>query len=250
MGITTYAYDAEMRQEKQSLKVLIKKNMIRNISADHMRPIGSDIIVDGNVGLDSYVSVEDGDSNHDDFIQGFAYPIGTEFENVVITNNFYQASTDPERAFQSAGQGIVVFDGFYTDFEISNNTLISDMYHGITIFGGRNGLIKNNTVTSHDDNSHRYMWIQTANDKSGKYAPENIKVENNVANRMAVHSNNSKDAIGNTEISRIEVAANFKEFNTTKMKFDVAIKADSYYYHEGTGSSITNLEQALNNLYK
>jgi len=248
MGISTYVRDNEMRQEIQSLKVLVKENLIKNISADFLRPLGSDITFDGNVGLDHYVSGEDGDANHDDFIQGFAYPLGTEFQNVKIINNFYQSNTDPDRAYKSDGQGIAVFDGLYTDFEITNNTIISNHWHGITILWGKNGVIANNTVSVSDDSTGRYMWIESTTDKSGKYAPENIKVMNNVANHYKLHSATTAVSQNNVRIDRNAVGNNLTTFDAYDLNFDVSIKEDSYYYQEGVGSSLTTLEKAMDNL--
>jgi hypothetical protein len=248
MGIQTYVRDGNMDQEVQSLKVLIKNNLIKNISADFMRPIGSDITMDGNIGLDHYASASDGDANHDDFIQGFAYPIGTEFDNVKIINNFYQSSTDISRPYQSEGQGIVIFDGLYTNFQIENNTLISDHWHGITVFWGKDGIIKNNTVMALDDTTGRYMWIQSEKDKSGKYNPENVVVTNNVANRFRLNANTvGRD---NVTVNRVEVADHLVEFSPYELTFDAALKKDSFYYQESTGSSLTSVEKALDHILK
>ena len=248
MGIQAYVRDNDMTQEIQSLKVLIKNNLIKNISADFMRPLGSDITLDGNIGLDHYVSGADGDANHDDFIQGFAYPIGTEFSNVKITNNFYQSSTDITRPYQSAGQGVVIFDGLYTNFLIENNTLISDHWHGITVFWGRDGVIKNNTVMALDDTTGRYMWIQSEKDKSGKHNPENVVVTNNVANRFRLNANTvGRD---NVTVNRVEVADHLVEFSPYELTFDAALKEDSFYYQESAGSSLTSVEKSLDEILK
>lgn len=248
MGIQAYVRDNDMTQEIQSLKVLIKNNLIKNISADFMRPLGSDITLDGNIGLDHYVSGADGDANHDDFIQGFAYPIGTEFSNVKITNNFYQSSTDITRPYQSAGQGVVIFDGLYTNFLIENNTLISDHWHGITVFWGRDGVIKNNTVMALDDTTGRYMWIQSEKDKSGKHNPENVVVTNNVANRFRLNANTvGRD---NVTVNRVEVADHLVEFSPYELTFDAALKEDSLYYQESAGSSLTSVEKSLDEILK
>jgi hypothetical protein len=248
MGIQAYVRDSNMNQEIQSLKVLIKNNLIKNISADFMRPIGSDITIDGNIGLDHYVSTSDGDANHDDFIQGFAYPIGTEFSNVKITNNFYQSSTDISRMYQSAGQGIVIFDGLYTNFQIENNTIISDHWHGITVYWGKDGVIKNNTVMAIDDTTGRYMWIQSERDKSGKHNPENVVVTNNVANRFRLNANTvGRD---NVTVNRVEVADHLVEFSPYELTFDAALKEGSFYYQESTGSSLTSVEKMLDHILK
>ena len=247
-GIQAYVRDNDMNHEIQSMKALIKNNLIRNISEDFMRPLGSDITIDGNVGLDHYVSEKDGDPYHDDFIQGYAYPIGTEFSNVKIINNFYQSSTDVNRSYQSEGQGIGIFDGLYTNFLIENNTLISDHWHGITVLWGRDGIIRNNTVMAIDDTTGRYMWIQSEKDKSGKYNPENVVVTNNVANRFRLNAN----TVGrnNVTVNRVEVADHLVEFSPYELTFDAALKEDSFYYQESTGSSLTSVEKALDHILK
>lgn len=243
-GITVYTYDEEMDAEVQSQKALIEDNFLRNISADFLRPIGSDITINANTGIDHYVSEEDGDANHDDFIQGFAYPVGTEFNNVKITNNFYQASTDRARNYQSSGQGIVILDGLYTNFEVSNNTLISDHYHGITILWGRNGLIKNNTAMVMDDTSGKYMWISSNPDKSGEHPPENVKVINNVINLMKLDDATAKRSQNNVVIDRTVLASELVKYDVEDLNFNVAVKQNSEYFVSGTGSSITTLDEA------
>lgn len=248
MGIQAYVRDNDMNPEVQSLKALVKHNLIKNISGDFMRPVGSDITIDGNIGLDHYVSISDGDSNHDDFIQGFAYPLGTEFNNVRITNNFYQSSTDISRPYQSEGQGVVIFDGLYTNFMIENNTVISDHWHGITVYWGKDGVIKNNTVMALDDTTGRYMWIQSEKDKSGKYNPENVVVTNNVANRFRLNANTvGRD---NVTVNRVEVADHLVEFSPYELTFDAALKEDSLYYRESAGSSLTSVEKSLDEILK
>lgn len=244
-GMSTYTYDAAMSQEVQSQKALMKDNYIKNISADIFRAIGTDITIDGNTGLDMYVSGDDGDPNHDDFVQGFAYPLGTEFDNVKIINNFFQASTDPTRPYQSDSQGIVIFDGLYTNFEISNNTVLTNHWHGITVFWGRDGLIKNNTTIVTDDTSGRYLWIQSATDKSGEHPPENVSVVDNVSNYLSLHANTAANSSNNVVINRTEVASELVEYNTVDQVFDVSVKTDSVYFVEGTGSEITTVEESL-----
>lgn len=244
-GIHTYAYDEEMRDEYQSMKALLKDNFIQNISGDFFQAIGSDITVDSNTGLDQWVSGDDGDSNHDDFVQGFAYPLGTSFDNVKIINNFYQATTDLSRPLQSPGQGIVIFDGLYSDFEISNNTLISDMYHGISVYWGKDGLIKNNTSIVLDDTSDKKMWIYTTADKSGKNPPENVKVINNVTSQLSLHANSESISQNNVVIPLSEIAAELVEYDPVTMTYDISVKQDSYYYVEGTGSDVTTVEESM-----
>ena len=244
-GISVYAYDEEGRQEYLTMKALLKDNFIQNISADFIRPLGSDITVDGNTGTDSYVSEDDGDPNHDDFVQGYAYPLGVEFQNVKIINNFYQVTTDLTRPWQSDGQGIAVFDGLYTNFEISNNTIISNMYHGITVFWGRDGIIKNNTSLLIDNSLKNQMWIQSTYDKSGKNAPVNVKVVNNVTSYLSLHENTEKLSHNNVVIDKELIADELIKYDPYNLIFDVAVKKDSPYYVDGTGSTITTLEAAM-----
>ena len=242
-GLQAYVREDDGNPEILSQKTLFKDNFLQNISADFFRAIGSDVTIDGNIGLDHYVNEEDGDGNHDDFIQGFSYPIGVALDNVKILNNFYQTTTDPNRAYLSYGQGVGIFDGLYTNFEITNNTIISNHYHGITVFWGENGLIKNNTTTVMDSATERYMWIQSEVDKTGKYPPVNVKVINNVSNYLSLHENTQQLAENNIIVSVTDAPDNFVLFDSIELEFDVEVKKDSPFYVEGTGSTTTSIEK-------
>lgn len=242
-GLNAYVRDDDGNSEVLSQKTLFKKNFIQNISADFIRAIGSDVTIDGNIGLDHYVSGDDGDENHDDFIQGFSYPIGVALDNVKILNNYYQSTSDVNRSLQSDGQGIVIFDGLYTNFEIINNTMISNHWHGITVFWGKDGLIKNNTTVVSDDSTGRYMWIQSQADKTGAFPPENVKVTNNVTNYLSLHPNTSAIAENNIVIPKEETRYNFVLFDPENLNYDVEVKKDSVYYVEDTGSTTTSIEK-------
>lgn len=45
-----------------------------------------------------------------------------------------------------------MFDGWYDDFVVENNLIITNTYHGIAFYGARNCKIVNNTVVSLLDN--------------------------------------------------------------------------------------------------
>lgn len=211
---------------------LVKNNELRNLSADFMRPIGSNITFEGNRAYDGYVSAADGDTNHDDFIQGFALN-GVPYENVKIINNFFQETTSPDRKWKSDYQGICVFDGLYNNYLVQSNTVIGSAYHGISMYGGSNGLIENNTVVSSYPAFGRNYWIHTPPTKTG-LAPVNVTVRNNFANQILTqttgltYSNNAVEA-------PLNVSSHMVTYDQVNFRFDLRLRPESIYFGKNIG---------------
>lgn len=211
-----------------SVKALIHNNEIRNLSGDFFRPLGSDITISKNRAYDGYLSSADGDFNHDDFIQGFAYPLGIEFSNVKIVDNYFQATTDPNRKFNADYQGISVFDGTYSNFLIRGNAVLGSAYHGISMYGGKNGVIENNTVLSINGEKKFRIYVTRMKGKSD-YAPsENVLVRNNIANVIPVDKLNSGVTYDNNAVFLSELGPqHFVLFDMSRAAFDLHLKSSS-----------------------
>lgn len=226
---------AEISSES-SVNALIKKNSLRNLSGDFIRPLGSNVSVIGNYAVDGYVSAEDGDLNHDDFIQGFAYPLGIEFSNVKVAWNFFQATTNLNRKFISDYQGISVFDGTYSNFAIRRNIVLGSAYHGITIMGGKNGIIENNTVMSINPDKKFRIYVARMKSKSDYAHSENIIVRNNIANILPVDKLNSGVSYENNEaLLSSEGPDHFINFDMGSMKFNLRLLETSPYFGQNIG---------------
>ena len=77
-------------------------------------------------------------------------------------------------------QGIGCFDGFYEDWIIENNIIITDHWHGITLVGARNCRIVNNTVIDRNSTKPGPLRIRIGNRKNGQPSTGNI-IRNNLA---------------------------------------------------------------------
>ncbi len=221
---------------ESAVNVLIHENTLKNLSGDFMRPIGSNITISNNNASDGYVSIADGDSNHDDFIQGFAYPLGIEFSNVKVLNNSFQETTNSNRRFQSSYQGISVFDGLYTNFLIKGNTLLASAYHGIAMYWGRDGIIENNTVMSTYKIKPRNFWIRVTDSKAGVSA-KNITVRNNIANAVILSKvAGAVTASNNYAIPSEQGSKNFVKFDVVNEIFNLNLLPSSLAYGKGAGS--------------
>ncbi len=163
----------------------IAGNTIDGFSADGMRGLGDRGVYEYNRVLNSYVD-DSLDGNHDDGFQSWsvgAGGVGTgEVRGVVLRSNVFIISTDParQRPLRSTMQGIGCFDGFFSDWIVENNVVVTDHWHGITFLGMRDSRIVNNTVVDFDTVSPGPPWIMVAAHKDGR-ASQNVVVRNNLA---------------------------------------------------------------------
>ncbi|HVK61095.1 MAG TPA: right-handed parallel beta-helix repeat-containing protein [Bdellovibrionales bacterium] len=216
---------------ENSIKTLVSGNEIKNFSGDGMRPNGSDILIENNRILDSYLSAADGDANHDDGIQMFALN-GAVFDNIVINRNLVQDVTDVNRPFQADLQGIACFDGTLTRLQMTNNTVIASAYHGISLYGGVDGLIANNTVAMSKPTG-RKIWIGVFNKKDGT-VPVNIVMRDNLATHF---SGNAVTGVlkSNNHIVADPVAT-YTTYDVNNAKFNLKVKTSSPLYGNGAGA--------------
>ena len=77
-------------------------------------------------------------------------------------------------------QGIGCFDGFFEDWVVENNFVVTDHLHGISFYGMRNSRIGNNTVVDLNDIKPGPPWIGATEHKDGTPS-ENVVVRNNLA---------------------------------------------------------------------
>jgi len=192
---------------------LISDNSITNFSADGIRPLGNDIIVEYNTIKNCY----DIDDNHDDGIQ--VWSSGVPKERIIIRGNTIINFEDPEQAFRGPLQGIGCFDGPYQDWIIENNVVIVDHWHGITLMGAYDCRIINNTVLDPTpDERPGPVWIRIADHKDGTPSQGCI-VANNIANTFTIDALD----VQNLSIKQSEYDEYFVDF----VNGDLRLKAGS-----------------------
>lgn len=164
--------------------ILVQRNLIEGIMEDGIRALAPYATYEYNT-IRNFYGV---DEAHDDMIQSWAgghsgIPVGgTSLHGVVIRGNLGINQTDPNTPFPDTYgvQGLGLFDGFFEDWVIENNILVTDMWHGLSLYGARNCRILNNTViqnVSHPLN--RVPWLGIFNHKNGQPSSGNI-VQNNL----------------------------------------------------------------------
>jgi hypothetical protein len=147
-------------------------------------------------------------------IDGFAWDgmrggTGTTFRNNVIKNSFNVDAThrDGIQSYSSSGvtgltidgnvilewthktssplrgnlQGISLFDGYYDNLLIQNNTVATTHANGIVVVGTRNAKILGNTVVQIDGEPGKFPWIRVTDTTKDGRPSSNVLVSGNSA---------------------------------------------------------------------
>ncbi len=173
----------------------IAYNTIDGFSADGLRGLGNGGVFEYNVIKNVHVADPE-DANHDDGFQSWsvgAGGVGTgEVLNVTLRGNIFINREDPNMPFPNSMQGIGCFDGFFTNWVVENNVVITDHWHGISFLGMRNSRIVNNTAIDINDIKPGPPWIMVNPHKNGEVS-ENVVVRNNLSTDYALEGTNITD---------------------------------------------------------
>ena len=161
----------------------IQGNLVDGFSADGMRGLGDDGLFEYNRVQNNYVG-DPPDTNHDDGFQSWSVGpggVGTgEVRGVTLRGNVFINVLNPNHPLRSTMQAIGCFDGFFVNWVVENNVVITDHWHGISFLGMRDSRIVNNTVIDVNQASPGPPWIMVAAHKDGRPS-ENVVVRNNLA---------------------------------------------------------------------
>jgi parallel beta-helix repeat protein len=173
-------------------KVMVEGNTVENFSADGLRGLGDDETFQYNVVKNSYL---DGsvDANHDDGFQSWSVGsggVGTgEVKNMVLRGNVIIDAVDPNQKLKGTLQGIGCFDGMFAGWVVENNVIITNHWHGISLYGAKDSRIVNNTVIDVNTEKPGPPWIMVNNHKNGTPS-QNVIVRNNLATAFNVKGTN------------------------------------------------------------
>ncbi len=135
---------------------LVSNNTITDFFNDGLRGLADYGIFEYNVVRNPVGA----DSNHDDFFQSWSTGINPNTGNsqvgygvvkgIVVRNNMFLEHQDPASdPLAVECQGIGLFDGMYEDFVIENNLIVTSVVgHAISIYGGLNCRVANNTIVA------------------------------------------------------------------------------------------------------
>lgn len=166
---------------------LIEKNSVINFAGDGMRGLGDYSIFQYNTVKNSY----DVNDNHDDGFQSWSLGndgrVGTgTVRGIILRGNTIINYEDPNQPFRGTLQGIGCFDGMFADWIVEKNIVKVDHWHGISLYGAINTLIRDNIVT--DANTNRSIgppWIMLNSHKNGTVS-ENSEVSCNIAPNIII----------------------------------------------------------------
>lgn len=163
----------------------VRGNLIRNFSGDGIRGLGDYCLYEGNVVKNLYRV----DMNHPDGFQSWSRTkdgVGKGVvKGVVLRGNYFLSYEDPNQPFRGRLQGIGCFDGFFEDWVVENNVILTPAWHGIAFYGARNCRIVNNTVADLLPSDKSLPWIKVTKHKDKRPSSGNL-VRNNVACRLVI----------------------------------------------------------------
>ncbi len=205
---------------------LVEKNIIDGFSGDGMRALGNDTIVRNNKVQNCFQI----DGNHADGFQAYSVGAGGKpgtgtLMNLVVENNkFFEWTQSATSPYRCQLQGIGMFDGMYDGTRIENNSIIASAYHGITVAGALNTIIRQNTVVNSNGAGGKHPWIRVSYHKNGT-APKNVQVVNNFATNFIDTTNTANNIyFGNNQ--RAGIATNeFAAFTQQNLALKAGSKA-------------------------
>jgi len=189
---------------------VVSDNQISNLAGDGIKGLGDNNTFECNLVQNPYKI----NKNHDDFFQSWSVgkdgKVGSgTVKNVVVRNNVFLTSYFSESDLASNAQGIGCFDGQYENWLIENNLIVVNHWHGITLMGAQNSIIRKNIVVDLWRGKPGPPWI-------GVNAHKNkiIKSRNNLIEENIIHKTRLSDG------DSAEVKNNVKAFNLKKIFVD------------------------------
>lgn len=171
---------------------LLEQNIIDGFAGDGMRALGDDSVVRQN----KVQNCHQVNASHTDAFQAWTTgptgQVGTGIlRNMIIEDNKIYEFVGTRSPIACKLQGISLFAGVYDNFVIRNNIVSTTAYHGITIAGGQNSQIVNNTVIHAFGQAGVFPWIRVSRNRDGRPSL-NVTVANNITTSMKASSDPSK----------------------------------------------------------
>ena len=241
-----------------SAKSLVQGNIIEFFSNDAIDLGDSSILIKNNVirnGVNRTV-----DPLHADAIQGVSAVVNgvaVTNTNVVIDGNVITKSGDPNVSYL---QGISLFTGKWSGLVVQNNVVTTNHWNALTIYGGQNSRVLDNTVIASDPIGHP-SWIQIKDGSDG--TKSTALVRNNIATVISIQSTGTtldhniaakeidlptgavkSGTTGTANAVLPAVLAGFTALNTTTGAFDMRLRPTSPAIGFGTLTGAAPLDVA------
>lgn len=203
-------------------------NTVDGFCGDGLRGLGDDQVFEYNL----VKNARDVNDDHRDGFQSWSSGpggVGTGVvKNVTLRGNVIIGYQSPSIPFAGTLQGIGCFDGFFEGWVVENNLVITDHWHGISLYGAINTRIVNNTVLDLNTTRPGPPWIMVTEHKNGSRS-HGVLVRNNLATDFSV---NGDDLVEDHNLEISDPSALFVDY----LGRDLHLKAGSAAI--GAGSSV------------
>ncbi len=190
--------------EVRGQHTVVERNLIENFVGDAIRGLASYCIYEYNVvrnayDVTGYNPSNEGPGNHDDGFQSYTSAVGgveDVIRRVTLRNNIFISYTDSSQTEKTMMQGIACFDGYYTDWVVENNLIVTDSWHGISFLGLKHSKVANNTILSNPvknpltinnspvDEMTPWIWIAPLKEDRG----DGPSTDNIIRNNLVIQS--------------------------------------------------------------
>ena len=204
-----YIYNVSFGVMTGAINSVIEGNVISMFANDGIRVTGSNITARDNV-IANNIDAKNG--NHDDGIQSFGSP-----QNVNISGNIVYVREYGNNILPETLQGISMFDGPYSNFQIQNNLVNVDAWQGIALYDATSSSIQNNYILSSNPNTKGRVTLSTKSTTgnnmfisiSNNFAQEYIFLKYDERNTSLMNNStsvdkNTFDTMASNNISRID----------------------------------------------
>lgn len=221
--------DNEVRSVRFGISVsgqraVVRGNRVLGFSADGLRGLGDDGLFEYNLVQDSYLD-DSVDSNHDDGFQSWSVGsggVGTGVvRNITLRGNVFINSEDPARPLKGQMQGLGCFDGMFSGWVVENNVVVTDHWHGISLYGALDSRIVNNTVIDNAEGRPGPPWIMVTEHKDGR-ASQNVVVRNNLTMALRLSGTNVVE-----DHNQIIETSDFSRYFVSPAQWDLRLLADA-----------------------
>lgn len=212
-------------------------NTIDGFSGDGMRGLADNCVFEYNL----VQNAKKVNSNHDDGFQSWTGDGSNNdgvVSDIVLRGNVFISYTDPNDPLKSANQGIGCFDGFFEDWLVENNIVVTDTYHGLSLYGAINCTIINNTVVENPIAAFSPSpWLGIFAHKNGTPSSGNL-VRNNLVRSINSATNQAGVATVDNNITTSNYASHFVDWNN----FDLHLLSTSTAVDAGSSVNAPALD--------
>ena len=162
---------------------------------------------------------------HTDGIQGWNYHDQPGIVNVDVTieGNTIIQQVSPRLDMPGDDlHGITIFDGSWKNVKVINNVIVTDTWHGITIWGVDGLLIANNTALPSTD---RQTWIQAGGTTHQGGVSNHVVVRNNIAAAFTdPHAGRTSSFVSDHNLTAGNPRGLFVAFDPAHHTYDLHLK--------------------------